>query len=211
MKTKGRNKMTRLKRKYEVADEHRQTSSNKKSEASIKWKTVHWNDSRQKHNTQLRVLTSLNDSKGHIHVSQCVISLYSRRLFIFCSPKITEGGLIWPCCSSPFPKRERCVSFTHVDARSTVVVASQTRLDGPQTDLCRRPWTPHFLFFSSSCCFELSQTILCSLHHSPSDLREAFPEFFKWSHVNLSFSSFFLSTLCDVLWSQVIPFPFNTL
>ena len=49
------------------------------------------------------------------------------------------GSPFQQCQSTPFCYRERCAFDTLVDPANTGVVASQTRLDGPQTDLGRRP------------------------------------------------------------------------
>ena len=68
-------------------------------------------------------------------------------IFTVDTPKSTEGGTIRPCQSSPFPQRERCALDPVVDPWNTLLMASQTRLDGPQTYLCRRPFAPHFNSF----------------------------------------------------------------
>ena len=50
----------------------------------------------------------------------------------------TDSGLFRHCQSSRLSKSNRCVFDPLVDPRNTVVVASQTPIDTPPTDLCRR-------------------------------------------------------------------------
>ena len=60
--------------------------------------------------------------------------------FILKVRETIDGGLFRHRQSSRLSKSNRCVFDTLVDPRSTGVVASQTPLDTPPTDLCRRSY-----------------------------------------------------------------------
>ena len=60
-------------------------------------------------------------------------------VIIFNTNTITEDGTTRPHRSSPFSYRERCLLDPVINPVNTLLVASQTRLDGSRTDLCRRP------------------------------------------------------------------------
>ena len=59
-------------------------------------------------------------------------------VIVYTVHRITEGGTIQPHHSSPFSYRERYLLDPVIDPENTRLVASQTRLQGSRTDLCRR-------------------------------------------------------------------------
>ena len=67
--------------------------------------------------------------------------------FIVDTRKITEGGTFRQAGSLPFQQSERCLLDPLVNPRNTVVMASQTRLDGSQPNSYRQSFVPHFNSF----------------------------------------------------------------
>ena len=117
--------------------------------ASFCFSQAHKRNSNRKESSFLSFGLSINLNERRQcseDVMRIVVLLFSRRCFVYQYPLIpisgitTEGGIIWRESSSPFSRLGRCVLDPVVDPANPVVVASQTRLDGSRTDLCRWPW-----------------------------------------------------------------------
>ena len=123
-----------------------------RSESWIKRLMNRWNNSprffccaAQKIGNECGVVKSIS----LLTTSYLAVSIFNATLIVDYR-KITEDDTFWQGRSSQFSRRERYVLDTVVNPENTLPMASQTRLDGPQTDLCRRQC--RVMFIKNSIC-----------------------------------------------------------